>query len=45
MKVRINFSVKEKEDDIYSEDFIEDLIENDEISYEEEGFMKGYIED
>ena len=31
-------------EDIYSEDGILDLIENDEISPEEEAFMLGYLE-
>ena len=32
------------DDDIYSEDFRELLIEDDAISIEEEGFMRGYNE-
>lgn len=31
-------------DDIYSEKFIEELEDNDEISPEEQGFMEGYLE-
>ena len=34
----------ELEDDIYDGDIQNDLVENDEISDEEEGFMKGYVE-
>lgn len=33
-----------EEDSIYSEDFRDDLLEDGEISAEEEGFMKGYDE-
>lgn len=32
-------------DDVYSEEEIEHLLEDDEISSEEEAFMRGYIED
>lgn len=31
-------------DEVYDEDAAEDLVENDEISPEEEAFMKGYNE-
>ncbi|MGM5485458.1 MAG: hypothetical protein ACQEP1_06330 [Nanobdellota archaeon] len=34
-----------KEDNVYSENAREDLVDGDEISAEEEGFMKGYDED
>ncbi|MBI2671765.1 hypothetical protein HYX16_02430 [Candidatus Woesearchaeota archaeon] len=33
---------KHEEEDIYEEDYAEELEENDEISPEEEAFMKGY---
>ena len=33
------------ENDIYSEKGVDDLEEDDEISLEESGFMKGYLED
>ena len=29
-------------EDVYDEDYVEDLLEDDEISAEEEGFMVGY---
>lgn len=32
----------EGEENVYSEEVREDLVESDEISPEEEGFMKGY---
>ena len=32
----------EIEDDIYYDDFREEMLENDEISVEEEAFMRGY---
>jgi len=32
------------EENIYSEDVVEELLEDDIISPEEEGFMKGYLE-
>ena len=32
------------DDDVYSSDFIEELLSNDEISNEEAGFMVGYNE-
>jgi len=32
-----------KEYDIYNEEFLEDSVEEDEISDLEEGFMKGYL--
>ena len=31
------------EEDIYSEDAVEELLEEDVISPEEEGFMRGYL--
>ena len=33
----------EEEKDIYTEEGVEDCIEGDEISCEEEGFMMGYL--
>lgn len=33
----------EIEDDIYYDDFREEMLENDEISVEEEAFMRGYM--
>ena len=33
------------EDDIYSKEMLEDLEEDDEISNEESGFMRGYLGD
>ena len=35
-------AVEDFEEDIYEEDVMEDLEESDEISPEEEAFMKGY---
>jgi len=35
----------EIEEDIYNEEMQEELLEEDEISPEEEAFMKGYIEE
>lgn len=46
MKKKINsrFDIELVEEyDIYSEGCIEEFSENDEISAEEEGFMKGYL--
>lgn len=34
----------ENQGSIYSEEFVEELEENDEISPEEQGFMEGYLE-
>ncbi len=34
----------ENEGSIYSEHFVEELEEDDEISPEEQGFMEGYLE-
>ena len=36
--------VLQDKDNIYSEDVVEELLEDDIISPEEEGFMKGYLE-
>lgn len=33
-----------KKEDIYSQELREDLIEDDEISLEEQGFMEGYCD-
>lgn len=35
---------EEQFDEVYDDDAAEDLVENDEISPEEEAFMKGYNE-
>jgi hypothetical protein len=35
---------REFEEDIYSEDYREELVDNDEVSAEEEAFMRGYEE-
>lgn len=32
-----------KNSDIYEQDYIEEALEDDEISIEEEGFMVGYL--
>ena len=53
MTPRKNENVKERSQDIfeddadafYNEDEIEVLLEDDEISGEEEAFMKGYMDD
>lgn len=43
MKKKGEFWVEVEEDeDVYSEDWREMLVENDELSAEEEGFMRGY---
>ena len=34
----------EEENDIYSDDHINELLDDDEITPEEEGFMEGYIQ-
>ena len=34
----------EEDDDFYTEEEIETLLESDEISASEEGFMRGYID-
>ena len=34
---------EEQEDDFYSEQYLEMYVEDDEISGEEEGFMRGYL--
>ncbi|MBT3304318.1 hypothetical protein HN592_03840 [Candidatus Woesearchaeota archaeon] len=36
--------IEELQEDIYDEDYREELLENDEISLEEEAFLKGYEE-
>ncbi len=36
---------EEKEDSIYEEEVMTELLENDEISPEEEAFMRGYTEE
>jgi len=33
---------KDQEENVYDEDFVEEAIDDDEISPEEEGFMLGY---
>lgn len=33
----------ESEEDFYNEKYLEEYIEDDEISNEEEGFMRGYL--
>jgi hypothetical protein len=38
------FEERERSDDFYNEDDIELLLENDEISDEEEAFMMGYMD-
>jgi len=40
----LEFYEEEREDEFYSEDRMEALIEDDEISPAEEGFMMGYLE-
>ena len=39
-----DFNLGEDEENVYSEDVREDLVESGEISAEEEGFMAGYDE-
>ncbi len=36
---------REWPDDIYSEEFRDELLDDDEISAEEEGFMRGYMDE
>lgn len=36
---------REWPEDIYDEEFRDELLDDDEISAEEEGFMRGYMED
>ncbi|MBN2111896.1 hypothetical protein JW707_02225 [Candidatus Woesearchaeota archaeon] len=43
-KKRDKLEFRDGEENVYSEDVREDLIESDEISPEEEGFMAGYDE-
>tara|TARA_Y100000031_G_C8073033_1_gene315983 strand:+ start:240 stop:542 length:303 start_codon:yes stop_codon:yes gene_type:complete len=40
-KTELNFETGEKEADVYSDEGLENLQEDDEISPEEEGFMEG----
>jgi len=44
MKKKEKHSDGESEENVYSEDVREDLVDSDEISPEEEGFMAGYDE-
>lgn len=44
-EIEDSFEEGGKEENVYSETAREDLIEGDEISAEEEGFMHGYEED
>lgn len=39
-----NIEEYSEQEDIYDEDYREELLENDEISLEEEAFLKGYDE-
>ena len=41
-KEKDDVNLGEGEENVYSEEVREDLVESDEISPEEEGFMKGY---
>jgi len=41
-KEKDEINLGEGEENVYSEEVREDLVESDEISPEEEGFMKGY---
>jgi hypothetical protein len=43
-KKRDKLEFRDGEENVYSEEVREDLIESDEISPEEEGFMAGYDE-
>lgn len=40
---RINYNYDDM--DFYKQDYIEEALEDDEISNEEEGFMVGYLEE
>ncbi len=43
MKKRKNYWAEDLEsEDVYDEEYINELLEDDEISVEEEGFMRGY---
>ena len=37
-----NKILREEDIDVYNEDYVEELLEDDEISAEERGFMVGY---
>ena len=42
MKKKKDYFVNEDDYDIYDTDYVEELLEDDEISGEEEAFMSGY---
>ena len=44
-KNKIGKRENELEESIYDEETVEEMLDNDEISAEEEAFMKGYMEE